>query len=166
VPLNMLLDFARITNAWLSTRHELILIRTRNDYNCLVGNPATEPEIELFKVQCRLPHVALNEINKLSMLPMWALESVIWAFSLVICANILCYRMWPSMGRQNSDSTWKAAIRYLCSADRKNVMSQDVSVFNDLSNVKIYLNLKFYSYDNLDFYKKRYCPIWYIRAFS
>ena len=28
----------------------------------------TEPEIELFKVQWQMPHVALNEINKLSML--------------------------------------------------------------------------------------------------
>ena len=28
----------------------------------------TEPEIELFKVQWQMPYVALNEINKLSML--------------------------------------------------------------------------------------------------
>jgi len=40
----------------------------RNDYNLLVSNPATEPEIELFKVQWRMPYVALNEIIKLSML--------------------------------------------------------------------------------------------------
>ena len=69
MPLNMLLGFCGdykcvIVNA----RHELILIRTRNDYNCLVGNPVMESEIELFKVQCQMSHVALNEINKLSML--------------------------------------------------------------------------------------------------
>ncbi|KYN16315.1 hypothetical protein ALC57_11433 [Trachymyrmex cornetzi] len=34
----------------------------------LVRNPVTESEIELFKVQWRMPHVALNKINKLSML--------------------------------------------------------------------------------------------------
>ena len=57
----------------INARHELILIRARKDYNCLVGNPVTELEIELFKMQWRMPHGALNEINKLSMLR--ALES-------------------------------------------------------------------------------------------
>ena len=40
----------------------------RNDYNCLVENPVTDAEIELFEVQWRMPYVALNEINKLSIL--------------------------------------------------------------------------------------------------
>ncbi|XP_077279182.1 uncharacterized protein LOC143906804 [Temnothorax americanus] len=39
-----------------------------NDNNCIIGDPATEPEIELFKVQWRMPHVTLNEVNKLSLL--------------------------------------------------------------------------------------------------
>jgi len=38
-----------------------------------VGDPATEPIFELFKVEWRMPHIALNKINKLSMLR--ALES-------------------------------------------------------------------------------------------
>jgi len=54
-------------------RHELILIRARNVYNCLISDPATDSKIELFEVQWRMPHVALNKINKLSMLQ--ALES-------------------------------------------------------------------------------------------
>jgi len=57
-------DYKRVVNA----RHEFILIRARNDYNCLVGNSATESEVELFKVQWWMSHVALNEINKLSIL--------------------------------------------------------------------------------------------------
>jgi len=52
----------------VNARHELILIRARNDNNYLVGNPAMEPEIELFKVQWRMPHVMLNDVNKLSLL--------------------------------------------------------------------------------------------------
>jgi len=51
-----------------NVRHELILIRVRNDNNCIVGDPATEPKLELFKIQWRMPYVTLNEINKLSML--------------------------------------------------------------------------------------------------
>ncbi|XP_018317769.1 uncharacterized protein [Mycetomoellerius zeteki] len=46
---------------------------------------------------------------------------------------------------------------------RKNVMSQNGSVFDDcnLSNVKLYLNSTFYPYDdlNLDFDKKRYAVL-------
>ncbi|KYN14491.1 hypothetical protein ALC57_13297 [Trachymyrmex cornetzi] len=46
---------------------------------------------------------------------------------------------------------------------RKNIMSQDVSVFDDcnLSNVKVYLNSDFYPYGdlNLDFGKKRYAVL-------
>ena len=57
----------------INARHELILIRARNDNNCLTGDPAVEPTLELFKVQWRMPHVLLSEINKLSMLR--ALES-------------------------------------------------------------------------------------------
>jgi len=38
------------------------------NYNCIVGDRATEPMLELFKIQWRMPHVMLNEINKLSML--------------------------------------------------------------------------------------------------
>ncbi|XP_036143345.1 uncharacterized protein LOC118645746 [Monomorium pharaonis] len=69
VPLNMLLGFCEdYKRVVINARHELILIRARNDNNCLVGDPAQEPEIELFKVQWRMPHVLLNERNKLSML--------------------------------------------------------------------------------------------------
>ena len=74
VPLSMLLGFCEdYKRLIVNARHELILIRARNDNNCLVGNPVTESEVELFKVQWRMPHVALNEVNKLSMLR--ALES-------------------------------------------------------------------------------------------
>ncbi|RLU25216.1 hypothetical protein DMN91_003309 [Ooceraea biroi] len=69
VPLSMLLgcceDYRRVV---INARHELILIRSRNDNNCLRGDAEIQPEIELLRVQWRMPHVALNEINKLAML--------------------------------------------------------------------------------------------------
>ena len=58
-------DYRRVV---INARHELILIRSRNDNNCLIGNSALEPVIQIFKIQWRMPHVLLNEINKLSML--------------------------------------------------------------------------------------------------
>jgi len=65
-------DYRRIV---INARHELILIpsRSRNDNNCLIGDPTREQENTLFKVLWRMPHVLLNKINKLSMLR--ALES-------------------------------------------------------------------------------------------
>jgi len=75
IPLNTLLDFCEdYKRVVVNARHKLILIRARSDNNCLVvGNPTTEPEIDLLKVQWRMPHVILNKVNKLSLLR--ALES-------------------------------------------------------------------------------------------
>ncbi|XP_011706444.1 PREDICTED: uncharacterized protein LOC105461636, partial [Wasmannia auropunctata] len=70
VPLRILFGFCEdYTRVVVNARHELI--RAHN--NCLKGDPATEPKLELFKIQWRMPHVTLNEVNKLSMLR--ALES-------------------------------------------------------------------------------------------
>ncbi|XP_050452187.1 uncharacterized protein LOC126851896 [Cataglyphis hispanica] len=73
VPFYMLFGFCEDYRcAVINAFHELILIRSRND-NCLIGNLALEPVIDIFKIQWRMPHVILNDINKLSMLR--ALES-------------------------------------------------------------------------------------------
>jgi len=92
--------FAKITSA----RHELI--RVRNDYNCLMGNSVTEPEIELFKVQWRMPHVALYEINKLSS-EHWKTVTI-WVFAHGICTSILCYRIRSSIYEL---SKWRLNLR-------------------------------------------------------
>ncbi|KYN41654.1 hypothetical protein ALC56_03915 [Trachymyrmex septentrionalis] len=69
VPLYVLLGFCEdYRRVVINARHELILIRARNDNNCLTRDSATEPTLELFKVQWRMPHVLLSEINKLSIL--------------------------------------------------------------------------------------------------
>ncbi|KAL6265909.1 hypothetical protein P5V15_002752 [Pogonomyrmex californicus] len=69
VPLYALLGFCEdYRRVIINARHELILIRSRNDNNCLTGNSALDPVIDLFKIQWRMPHVLLSEIKKLSML--------------------------------------------------------------------------------------------------
>nr|XP_012217582.1 PREDICTED: uncharacterized protein LOC105669284 [Linepithema humile] len=69
VSLNILLgfceDYKRIV---INARHELVLIRSRNDNNCLVERVGTNPTIELLKIQWRMPHVSLSKVNKLSLL--------------------------------------------------------------------------------------------------
>jgi len=69
-----MLDFCEnYKHVIINARHELILIRARNVNKYIMGDPVTEPTLELFKIQWRMLHVALNEVNKLSMLR--ALES-------------------------------------------------------------------------------------------
>jgi len=68
VPLSILLGFCEdYKRMIINARFELILTRAHNGNNYIVGEPTTEPTLELFKIQCRMFHVALNEVNKLSM---------------------------------------------------------------------------------------------------
>ncbi|XP_050454134.1 uncharacterized protein LOC126852895 [Cataglyphis hispanica] len=164
VPLYMLLgfceDYKRIV---IKARRELILIRSRND-NCLIGNLALEPVINIFKIQWRMPRVISNKVNKLSMLR--ALESERYLS--------MGFRSWDmyefSLLQRTIKHSWaiKTAIqlekpRYVVFAlqtGRKNVMSEETNRFDDckLNNVKLYLNSECYPYDDmiLDFDKNRW----------
>ncbi|KYN18876.1 hypothetical protein ALC57_08806 [Trachymyrmex cornetzi] len=117
VPLSMLLGFCEdYKRLIVNARHELILIRARNDNNCLVGNPVTE--IELFKVQWRMPHVALNEINKLSML--LTLESGRYLSMSFRSWDLYEYPLLQNTTKHSwavKTATQLEKPRYLCSAD-------------------------------------------------
>ncbi|XP_018353647.1 PREDICTED: uncharacterized protein LOC108755251 [Trachymyrmex septentrionalis] len=166
VPLYVLLGFCEdYRRVVINARHELILILARNDNNCLMGDSMTEPTLELFKVQWRIPHVLLSEINKLSMLR--AMESGRYLS--------MAFRSWnlydPKSTTKHSWAIKTASqlekLRYVIFAmqtDRKNIMSEDISRFDHckLTNAKLYLNTEYYPYDdlNLDFDKNR-CAILY-----
>jgi len=78
-------DYRRVV---INTCHELTLIRSRNDNNCLIGDSTRDPEITLFKVQWRMPHMLLNEINKLSSCMLWkAGDTSAWLFAHGICTS-------------------------------------------------------------------------------
>lgn len=69
IPLYILLGFCEdFKHIIINARHELILIRARNDNNCIITNTEKFPSIQLFKIQWRMPHISLNEITKLSLL--------------------------------------------------------------------------------------------------
>ncbi|RLU15073.1 hypothetical protein DMN91_012960 [Ooceraea biroi] len=69
VPLSMLLGFCEdYKRVVINAPHERILLRSCNDNNILLGNPALAPVIDIFKIQWRMPHVLLDEVTKLSML--------------------------------------------------------------------------------------------------
>ncbi|XP_014476946.1 PREDICTED: uncharacterized protein LOC106745654 [Dinoponera quadriceps] len=77
VPLNMFLDFCEdYKRIVINARHELVLIRTRNDVDSIIAQPTSKnPKLTLLKVQWRMPHVVLNDLNKLSLLRTLRTES-------------------------------------------------------------------------------------------
>ncbi|KYN08234.1 hypothetical protein ALC62_00785, partial [Cyphomyrmex costatus] len=160
VPLNVLLGFCEdYRRVVINARHELILIRARNDDNCLVGNSAVVSKLELFKIQWRMPHVVLSDVNKLSMLR--ALESGRYLS--------MAFRSWDLYEKHSwaiKTASQLEKPRYVIFAlqtDRKK-MSEDTSQFDDckLTNVKLYLNSECYPYDdlNLDFAKNKWAILY------
>ncbi|XP_020295168.1 uncharacterized protein LOC109860479 [Pseudomyrmex gracilis] len=169
VPLRTLLGFCEdYKRVVINARHELILIRSRNDNNSIFASANSESTVELHKVQWRIPHVVLNDVNKLKLLR--TLESGRY-LSMGFCSWDL-YE-YPLLQSTTSHS-WavKAAkqlekpryIIFALQTGRKNVVSRDCSRFDycNLSNVKLFLNSEFYPYDdlNLDFSKERYAVLY------
>ncbi|KAL6416448.1 hypothetical protein ACFW04_013464 [Cataglyphis niger] len=134
-----------------------------DDYNCLVSRESHEPKIVLLKIQWRMPHVVLNNINKLALLR--TLDSGRYLS--------VAFRSWDlyefPLLQNTTKHSWavKAATqlekpRYVIFAlqsGRKNVLPQVPSIFDNckLTNVKLYLNSDFYLYDdmNLNFEKNK-----------
>ncbi|KAL6416556.1 hypothetical protein ACFW04_012416 [Cataglyphis niger] len=148
VPLSMLLGFCEdYEHVVINARHELILIRARNDYNCLVSRESHEPKIVLLKIQWRMPHVVLNDINKLALLR--TLDSGRYLS--------VAFRSWDlyefPLLQNTTKHSWavKAATqlekpRYVIFAlqsGRKNVLPQVPSIFDNckLTNVKFFRSL-------------------------
>ncbi|XP_070154777.1 uncharacterized protein [Polyergus mexicanus] len=164
VPLNVLLGFCEdYKRVVINARHELILIRARNDNNCVISRETQEPKIVLLKIQWRMPHIVLNDVNKLRLLR--TLDSGRYLS--------VAFRSWDlyefPLLQSTTKHSWavKAATqlekpRYVIFAlqsGKKNVLSEEPSLFDDckLTNVKLYLNSDFYPYDdmNLDFDKHK-----------
>ncbi|XP_011872097.1 PREDICTED: uncharacterized protein LOC105564382 [Vollenhovia emeryi] len=169
VPLNTLLGFCEdYKRVVINARHKLILIRSRNDTNCLFGAVTLEPQLEIFKIQWRMPHVLLNKVNKLSML--LTLESGRYLN--------MCFRSWDvyefPLLQQTTKHSWaiKTATQlekpryviFVLQTGRKNIMSENVCKVSHckLSNVKLYLNSDCYPYDdmNLDFDKNKWSNLY------
>ena len=172
VPMNTLLgfceDYRRIV---MNARHELILIRARLDTNAMYAtsvSPAIVPKLEIRKIQWRIPHVALEDTQKLSMLRVLQSDRPI----------AMSFRSWElheyPLLQTTTKHTWtvKASSqvekpRYAffgMQIDRKNNLKKNASRFDacKLANVRLFLNSETYPYDdlNLDFDKSKYALLY------
>ncbi|KYM96991.1 PREDICTED: uncharacterized protein LOC108782881 [Cyphomyrmex costatus] len=164
VPLNTLLgfceDYKRIV---INARHELVLIRARNDNNCVIASDTEEFTLTLSKVQWKMPHVILNDVNKLSLLR--TLENGRYLS--------MGFRSWDlyefPLLQSTTKHSWAVKTtshlekpRYVIlslQTGKRNVLSQDSTHFDAcaLANVKLFLNSDFFPYDdmNVDFERNK-----------
>ncbi|XP_071577997.1 uncharacterized protein [Temnothorax nylanderi] len=148
VPLNILLGFCEdYRRVVINARHELILIRARNDVNCVVDpkktvprDPAKDPKITLLKVQWRMPHVVLNDSTTKHS---WAVKAA------------------PQLEKPRY-------VIFALQTGRRNEFTEDSSRFDHcaLANVKLYLNSEFYPYDdvNADFESDKFAVLYEMYA--
>lgn len=169
IPLRILLGFCEdykrvIANA----RHELVLIRSRNDTNAIWQGGAVAPKLKVIKLHWRMPHISVEDLRKLELLQLLESGATIQ----------MSFRSWDlyeyPILQQTTHHTWsvKTAMqlekpRYVILAlqtNRRNQLAQDPSVFDhcELTNVRLYLNSESYPYDNLDldFNRKRFALLY------
>ncbi|XP_066590822.1 uncharacterized protein [Prorops nasuta] len=160
VPLRMLLGFCEDYNhIVINARHELILIRSRNDLNSLFSGydkPKVNASIELTKIQWKIPHITLEEMNKLAILRFVENGNVV----------TMNYRTWDlyeyPLLQSSTKHTWAVKVstqlekpRFKILAlqtNRKDQISNQSHIFDhcNISNVRLYLNSESYPYDNLN----------------
>ncbi|KYN00598.1 PREDICTED: uncharacterized protein LOC108775759 [Cyphomyrmex costatus] len=164
VPLNILLGFCEdYKRMVINARHELVLIRARNDNNCVIASNADDYTLTLSKVQWKMPHVVLNDVNKLSLLR--TLENGRYLS--------MGFRSWDLYEFPLLQSTTKHSwavkttshlekpryVIFSLQTGKRNVLSKDTTHFDAcaLVNVKLFVNSDFFPYDdiNLDFERNK-----------
>lgn len=156
IPLKSIFGFAEdYQNILMNAKHELILLRSRNDVNALVGDNNIST-ININKVQWHVPHVSVSDAQKLRLLRIIDKQ-------LDVPLN---YRTWELFEYPvlptNDKHIWSVKAssqlntpRFVVIAfqtDRNNRIQADKSRFDhcELSDLKVYLNSECYPYESLN----------------
>ncbi|XP_065370893.1 uncharacterized protein LOC135963070 [Calliphora vicina] len=149
VPLKSLLGFAEDYNKiMLNCKHELILLRTKNDDNIVNSNQTTEkPKITIQNISWRIPHVKLSDYAKLN------------TIKIINSGNVLpiAFRSWdchyhPQLSA-SQNHIWNVKLaanrerpRFVLIAFKHN----NKLTHSNLNNIKVHLNSDSYPYDDLN----------------
>lgn len=147
----------------MNMKHELILVRSRNDLNCFFGNHDIS-EIEIDKIQWKIPHVEVSDKMKLMLTKHLEHKRPVE----------MAFRSWtlheyPILPNTNKH-TWAVKTtnsinrpRYVIVAfqtDRLNQINKNCAGFDhcNVSDLRVYLNGETYPYNalNLDFDNNMY----------
>ncbi|XP_044010192.1 uncharacterized protein LOC122853842 [Aphidius gifuensis] len=162
IPLKMLLGFAEdYKKIIVNAKHEIILIRSRNDINSIIPNDDTvvaeeQIDINIMKIEWLIPYVMLSNKQKIEMMKYIQKDPLI----------SIGFRSWelyeyPLLPRTNKHIwTIKTASqlekpRYVIlvfQTNRKNQWNKNANNFDhcNISDVKLHLNSQIYPYGNLN----------------
>lgn len=156
IPLRYIFGFAEdYQNIILNSKHELILVRSRNDTNLFVGANNIS-QIQINKIQWRMPHVNVSDGEKIKLLKVIDKKQTISMY----------FRSWelyeyPALP-QTDKHIWTVKTsaqintpRYIIigfQTNKNNVIQANKSHFDHcrLRDLKVYLNSECYPYENLN----------------
>lgn len=157
IPLNRILGFAEDYNKLIiNCRHELILQRSSSVANCVILEKNENLEIEIQKVQWRVPHIKVSDRNKLFLLKYLEKDNPIQ----------LAFRNWdlyeyPLLPKTTKHS-WSVKttsqlekprfIVFALQTNRKCDKSRSSSIFDHcrVTNIKLFLNSQYFPYNSLN----------------
>ncbi|XP_065370994.1 uncharacterized protein LOC135963149 [Calliphora vicina] len=148
-PLKMLLGFAEDYNKIiLNGKHELILLRSKNDADLVYSSVSTEkPKMTISNISWRIPHVQLSDLSKLNMMKtINSGASIPIAFRSWDChinpqLNIGVNHIWNVKLASNRERPRFVLIAF---------QHEDKFIHCDLTNLKVHLNSESYPYDDLN----------------
>lgn len=163
IPLKLYMGFFEdYKNVVMNARHELIMVRSRNDINCFNG-ANNNYTIAISKIKWRVPHIKFDDHMQLKMLKQIESDRPI----------PLAYRSWelfeyPSVAQATSN-VWSVKTsshlmrpRYVILAfqtNRNNQINTNITRFDhiNLTDARLYLNSECYPNEslNLDFARNR-----------
>lgn len=161
VPLKLFLGFAEDYNKiLLNTKHELILLRNKNDENLVYSTVSTEKaKLTISSISWRIPHVQLSDLNKLNMIKL-----INSATSIPIA-----FRSWDCHINPQLNMTTSHVWNVKLSANRERprfvliaFQHEKKFIHCDLTNLKVHLNSESYPYDdlNIKFKNERYAILY------
>lgn len=174
IPLKLLLGFAEdYRKIIINVKQELVLLRSSNDKDIIKAADATTEaaldwKMHLDKIVWRVPHVRLNDQNRISLLRTLKSDRDI----------VMPFRSWefheypvlPETQRHTwtvKTSTHLEKARYVIfglQTKRRNQITKNAGEFDHckLNNCKVFLNSQFFPYDNfnINFTKQRFSVLY------
>lgn len=166
VPLKLLLGFAEDFNKIIvNSKHELILIRSKNDANVMFSTNVDEvPTLKITNVLWKVPHIQLSDLRKLEL------------FNIIKSSRPLqiAFRSWDSHINptlvNGTNHLWNVKLslqnekpRFILIGFQDSTSALKNTFINcDLTNIKVYLNSESYPYEDLglNFSREKYAVLY------
>lgn len=139
----------------MNAKHELILVRSRNDSNAFVGvNDISKIDIQ--KIQWRIPHVCVSDREKLKLLKIIERKQSIqlhyrsWELHEYPTLPISDRHVWTVKTSQKVNTPRFIIVGF--QTNKNNIITADKSKFDhcQVSDMKVYLNSDCYPYECID----------------